>query len=390
MLKLETGTFSVIDLMLLMCSTLLGSGIWLLFATLSSLPVSTTHSIVGSVIGCGWLMGGFDFVNYNELLPIVISWVASPAIGFITTFLIWIVLKRLTISSSNPIRNFKIITPFMTGTTFGVVVLFLIYKGLKPMNVEPPLYIAIPSAVGFGILVTIVAALAPYLYNKWLERRNIKKDDDMFEKQRLQENIQTKFGDKVYSGYNIDPPIDDTDLNVVEKAEFDSFNFLVILTSCALAMAHGSNDIANAAGPLTAIVLFYKYGRITDHYELWVIIITAIGLLIGLATLGYKVMLTIGSSITKMTSSRAFVVQFSTAFITLTFSGVGIPLSTTHIVVGAVFGISLADITSISDIGKLQWGLFVKIILSWFVTIPAAAFIAMGFFSILKILNSHY
>jgi len=186
----------------------------------------------------------------------------------------------------------------------------------------------------------------------------------------------------------IDDNKKEPNLTEIEIEERNSFNFLVILTSCALAMAHGSNDIANAAGPLTAIVLYFKDGRITTNgYVLWVIIVTSGGLVIGLFTLGYKVMVTIGESITKITSGRAFVTQFSTAFITLSFSGFGIPLSTTHIVVGTVIGISLADLTSFKDILNLQWKLLLKIVLSWVVTIPAAAFLSMGFFAILKVLN---
>ena len=109
--------------------------------------------------------------------------------------------------------------------------------------------------------------------------------------------------------------------------------------------------------------------------------------MIGLVSLGYRVMSTVGSGITPLTSSRAFVVQFSTAFITLTFSGFGIPLSTTHIIVGAVIGISLADLKKFDDLKDLQWNMLSKIVMSWIVTIPAAASVAMGFFAILKVIH---
>lgn len=157
------------------------------------------------------------------------------------------------------------------------------------------------------------------------------------------------------------------------------------MTSCALAMAHGSNDIANAAGPLTAIVFLFRSAEIPEDGSLfWVTLVTACGLVVGLAVLGYRVMQTIGDKITKLTSSRAFVVQFATAFIILAFSNFGIPLSTTHVVVGAVMGISFCDMKHIREI---QWEVFAKIIWSWVITIPCAGFVAMGTFAIFKVMN---
>jgi inorganic phosphate transporter, PiT family len=150
--------------MLLMVSTLIGSGTWLLVATLASLPVSTTHSIVGSLVGCGVLIGGTDLVNWLELVKISTTWLLSPALGLIATFTFWGLLGRFTVKSSNPIRNLKIAQPFMTGFTVCFVSLFLIYKGLQPLKLQVPIYVAVPVAVVLGLVSFAIAGGAPFFY----------------------------------------------------------------------------------------------------------------------------------------------------------------------------------------------------------------------------------
>eukprot|EP01080_Neovahlkampfia_damariscottae_P011708 gene11708-4942_t len=375
-LNIEDSNVDQIDFMLLMVSTLFGSGAWLFVATIASLPVSTTHSIVGSLIGCGMLIGGPDLIHFDELLKIVISWVVSPLIGCLTTFLFWFVFGRLTVKSQNVVRNLRISFPIMTGLTACFVSLFLIYKGLKPLNLDVPIQIALPIALLLGTVAFALSAIIPIGLTHIL--KGIKKND----------MVEIKETPKTSSVDSIEEDMDSKEMKKVHsKEEKNYFNFLVIATSCALAMAHGSNDIANAAGPLTAIVSLYEHGRLTGDYIFWVILLTSGGLLIGLISLGYKVMSTVGNGITPLTSARAFVVQFSTAFITLTFSGFGIPLSTTHIIVGAVIGISLADLKNFSDLKDLQWSMLGKIVMSWVITIPAAASVAMGFYAILKVIH---
>lgn len=301
--------------------------------------------------------------------------------------------------------------PLMTGFTFGIVSLFLVYKGLSPLKIDVPIYAAIPAALVVAIISTILAVILPYLYERFLEkaienvmnksRRQRPRSSSEIAINKSRTNTASDIADVASTETNVVPIEDDNNYEqfdnanssspdqsaLIDRQERLSFNFLVIVTSCAMAMAHGSNDIANAAGPLTAIVMVYQNGRVISGGITWVIVLMTFGLLVGLMSLGYKVMITIGSSITKMTSARAFVTQISTAFITLVFSNFGVPLSTTHIVVGAVLGISVADMSKFSDLKNLQWTLLLKIVVCWVITIPAAALISMGFFAIVSILG---
>jgi phosphate/sulfate permease len=262
-----------ISFTLLMLSTLVGSGVWLMVATFLSLPVSTTHSIIGSVIGCGIVMSGFKVVCYKEVLMLGVWWIASPVIGFVASLLCWFLLKKLVIHSSNPRKRTRIVLPFLTAFTTVVLILFLIYKGAKgilPKSLNDIWYLwslIIPaSALIIGIFIAVFTWLVVL---PWIKRRV---EDPEYMTEQISDsssNIQAlsdcssdtqalRFEKKDILNGNLDEQF------MNDKNESLSFNVLVVLTSCCIAMAHGSNDIANASGPLSAIIYTYNTGRLPE------------------------------------------------------------------------------------------------------------------------------
>jgi phosphate/sulfate permease len=422
------------EFMLAMSSVLFGSGAWLCTATMLSLPVSTTHSVIGSLVGVGIFMAGWHSVDWRNLGAIVITWVTSPVIGALTSILLWWLLKRYVVCSKDSNGRMIFVLPFLTFITVGVLALFLLYKGLTPFKLVIPLYIAFPAAIVLsGLFSLLVWRFAVPYIKKQIDRKLFEIEQRMRQEDFEEERESDEFEDRNVSNELKDTAVEtlpdqqitensdedvkksksDDDLLVMDEnldnngtdsishitaiqidadasatresiTEKLTFNFLVVITSACIAVAHGANDISNASGPLTAIVLCFQTRKFPDQNSktyLWITFITAIGLVFGLATLGYRVMRTIGNKITKLTPSRAFVSQLSTATITLTATLLGLPLSTTHIVVGCIYGLGIVD-----DYKNLEWKLILGIILSWAVTIPASAIMTLIVFSLSRLL----
>jgi phosphate/sulfate permease len=382
------------------------------------------------------------------ILKISGGWLLSPIIGGIVAGLCWWPLKRFTFKSEDPTKRIFQFLPSLAGITTGILALFILYKGLSPLHVKVSIRIALPCAIAlgavFGLVIwkVVTPRLKKRIDNEILEQSHKEEEhketelEENVAQEHTDENVQVESNvsehtqeknpdemseivmnsdqvettttqdenadfrdhnpDEVSEAPMIKQEHDEEDLSVAISTgkvedqilitEKHAFNFLVIITSCCIATAHGANDISNAAGPLGAIVWTYTNQALpndTTSTEVWVTIITAIGLVIGLATLGYRVMLTIGDKITKLTPSRAFVAQLGTAFITLTASVLGLPLSTTHIIVGAVYGISIVDMTSFRD---LQWKMLLGIVLSWVITIPASSIMSLLVFMLFKLM----
>lgn len=254
-----------ISFTLLMLSTLIGSGVWLMAATLLSLPVSTTHSIVGAVIGCGIVMGGFQVVCYKEVLMLGVWWVASPIIGFVVSLIFWFFLKKLVIQSSNPRQRTRIVLPFLTAFTTVVLILFLIYKGAKgvlPKSLNDIWYLwslIIPaSALVFGIIVAVFTWLVVL---PWIKRRV--EDPQYMNGEQNETSINTKI-----LGFEQQDILDNKSEEQLmnEKSERLSFNVLVVLTSCCIAMGKLHFDDSS-------LIIFTKLMEVmilqmqVDHYQ---------------------------------------------------------------------------------------------------------------------------
>ena len=325
-----------------MLATLLAAGIWLLIASYFGWPVSTTHSIVGAIVGFAAVGIGVDVIQWPKVASIAASWVISPVIAGTISFLLFTSVKKLILQTENPFMNAKRYVPFYMFLTAFLVSMVTFVKGLKHVGVSLTTSQSIAWSLVFALMITVIGALLL---------------------QRIDNTTREKNG-AMFDG--------------VERV----FAILMVLTACAMAFAHGSNDVANAIGPLAAIVSVIQSGgdiAATSDVPFWILLIGASGIVIGLAMLGFRVMMTVGRAITELTPSRGFAAQLAAAGTVVIASGTGLPISTTHTLVGAVLGVGLAR-----GIGAINLSVVGKIILSWIVTLPVGAGLSILFFFALK------
>ncbi len=334
------------DLMVLgMMSALLAAGTWLFVATQRGWPVSTTHSIVGAVIGFAAVGVSVDAVHWDGVLPIMASWVVSPVLSGVVAFGLFVSVQKLIIDTDEPFQNAKRFVPMYMFLTGFMVAIMTVSKGLKHvgLNISGSQSLLLALAIGTGVMLLGIALLS---------------------------RIKVDAADDRHFHYAS-----------VEKV----FAVLMVFTACSMAFAHGSNDVANAVGPLAAIVGVIQSGgeAIGEKSALpaWILLLGAVGIVIGLATYGYKVIATIGKEITELTPSRGFAAELATAATVVGASAIGLPVSTTHTLVGAVLGVGIAR-----GIGALNLGVIGSIFMSWLITLPVGAALSVVFFLILRTL----
>ncbi|GAL36381.1 probable low-affinity inorganic phosphate transporter [Vibrio maritimus] len=323
-----------------MMSSLLAAGTWLLLASYMGWPVSTTHSIIGAIIGFACVSVGTEAVDWGSVKGIVGSWVITPVISGFFAYLIFVSAQRLIFDTEKPLFNAKRFVPVYMFITTMVIALVTIKKGLKHVGLHLEGMEAWAWAAGVSSLVMI----GGYIY------------------------IQRKFADRE----------EDHGFSGVEGI----FSVLMVITACAMAFAHGSNDVANAIGPLSAVVSTVEHmGEITAKSTIawWILPLGGIGIVVGLATMGHKVMATVGTGITELTPSRGFAAQLATACTVVLASGTGLPISTTQTLVGAVLGVGFAR-----GIAALNLGVVRNIVASWVVTLPAGALLAVVFYYMMQ------
>ena len=321
-----------------MMSALLAGGTWLSIASMRGWPVSTTHSIVGSIIGFVLITKGVDAVSWGKVGDIAMSWVTSPLFSAILAFGLYMSAKKLILDRSNPEKAAITFIPFYSFFVAVVISLVTVRKGLKHVGVEwsdNEMYL-------FIFVFSFVVGLATAFFL----RRN-------------QERIMQDGG-----------------------IEF-AFGLLMIVSASAMAFAHGSNDVANAIGPLAAIVSVVDTGVIGSKAAIspWVLLVGGIGIVFGLATLGSRVIKTVGQKITALTPSLGFSAEIATASTVVAATYLGFPISTTHTLVGGVIGVGLAKGAEHLDFRSIK-----IIIASWLVTIPAGAAFTVLFYILLRII----
>jgi PiT family inorganic phosphate transporter len=325
-----------------MLAALLAAAIWLMIATTRGWPVSTTHSIVGAIIGFAVAGIGIDAVAWGKVGQIAASWVVSPLIGGVIAFVLMLSIRRLILDTENPFQSAKRWGPayvFLVGFIISLVTLF---KGLKHLDIELSVGMSFLAAALFGLVLAFIG---------WLMIQRVV----------------------------VDPGADrDFHFASVEKV----FVPMMLFTACAMAFAHGSNDVANGIGPMAAVVSIVQSGGEVAQkaaLPLWILILGGTGIVVGLATMGYRVMQTIGTNITELTPSRGYCATLAAAATVVLASRTGLPVSTTHIAVGAVIGVGLAR-----GIGAIDLRVIGGIVVSWVVTLPAGGILAALFFFTLK------
>lgn len=338
----ETFTDSPELLIFGMLASLLAAGIWLLIASKKGWPVSTTHSIVGAVVGFAAIGVGMDAVNWSKVGSIVMSWVISPLTSGIIAFLLFQSVQVLILRTDNPLKMAKRYVPFYIFLTAFFMTLVTIKKGLKHVS---GIDFSASEAYIYAAIIGIVVALIGALFISKIKPDPRKEKEFHF--------------------------------HTVEKV----FAVLMVITASGLAFAHGSNDVANAVGPLAAVVSTAKDGNITGTAVLdtWILVVGGIGIVIGLATYGRKVIATVGEKITHLTPSRGFAAELGASMTIVVASSTGMPISTTHTLVGAVLGVGMAKGLSAINLTVVR-GIFA----SWIITIPAGAVLSIIFFFILK------
>ncbi len=322
-----------------MLASLLSAGTWLLVASRKGWPVSTTHTIVGAIVGFAAVGIGIDAVQWGKVGTIVMSWVVSPLIAGFIAFLIYMSVQRLILRQEDPLEKAKRYVPVYIFLAAFTIVLVTIVKGLKHVGLDLNLANSYLLAIGIALVIAIAGAIAI---------RRIKPDPKAEKRQHFY---------------------------TVERV----FAILMVVTACSMAFAHGSNDVANAIGPLAAVISVARTGIVGAQAALpiWVLLIGGIGIVVGLATFGRHVIATVGKKITQLTPSRGFAAELAAATTIVIASGTGIPVSTTHTLVGAVLGVGLAR-----GIDAIDLRVVGRIFVSWVVTIPAGALLSITFFLI--------
>ncbi len=399
---IDQGFFTLkpIIFVLGMLSALLATGFWLQVASYMGWPVSTTHSIVGALVGFGVLAGGSEAIYWGNVITIVFSWILSPLFGGVIAYCLFTLLRREILYKPSPAAAAKKLTPWLVLFVFFTLTLTLIYKGLHNLPFELSLF---PSILASLLIASATAFLSHILLKKIphhhspalakLEQvatlsRGLRKAEKHLS--RVQASAQGAMQTKVTA------LLDEIKLlneNVSEKnsldyihSEYDEvekiFGYLQIFTACMMAFAHGANDVANAIGPIAAAVSFLQTSYLNaQETPNWILALGGFGIVLGLATWGWRVIETVGKKITELTPTRGFAAEFGAAATILIASRLGLPISTTHTLVGAVIGVGMARGIEAINLGTIR-----DIITSWIVTIPIGALLTCVFFLGLKTL----
>jgi PiT family inorganic phosphate transporter len=325
-----------------MMASLLAAGIWLLIATHFGWPVSTTHSIVGAIVGFAAVGISMEAVHWNKVGNIVASWVVSPVTAGVIAFFLFRSVQKLILDTENPFANAKRYVPMYIFLVGFIIAMVTFTKGLK--------HVGLHLSWGESAAVSVLIGLVTMGIGIFMQR-----------------------------GIKLDPEANrDFHFTSVEKV----FGVLMMFTACAMAFAHGSNDVANAVGPLAAIVgIVNAGGEVAQKAAMpaWILLLGGAGIVAGLVMYGHKVIATVGQNITELTPSRGFAATLAAASTVVVASGTGLPISTTHTLVGAVLGVGLAR-----GMAALNLRVVGTIFVSWIVTLPAGAILSIMFFFMLK------
>ena len=386
-----------------MSAALLSTSLWLQMASYFGWPVSTTHAIVGAILGFGAVAGGAEAVQWAEVLSILMSWVLSPVLSAIFSYLLFSVLQKKILYAMSPAMASIKLFPYMTMVVFGTFTLSLIFNGLENINVS----LSFPQALFVSLAVGALAfAISYFILRKkhTLEYQTASRHSPQsvvsIEKaikhlQRVHANTvegpHNQVGALLVEAKALSHKLREETSFSERTSEYTTvermFVFLQVLSACFVAFAHGANDVANAIGPVAAVLDIIKNGAVSGIAPVpsWLLAFGGIGIVIGLGTWGWRVIETIGKKITELTPTRGFCAEFGAATTILLASKCGLPISTTHCLVGAVLGVGLAR-----GIRAINLGMIKDIVLSWVITIPASAGMSIVVFYAMKFLFKYF
>lgn len=395
-----------------MIAALMAAGTWLLIATWASWPVSTTHSIVGAVVGFGIMALGIEGIEWGKVGIITAGWVVSPLISGSIAYLLFSWLLKAVFYQRDPVAAARRVTPWLAASVVLVLSGVTSYKGLKPLWKRLDYDPYSPHFIVPLILISLLIATGSYFLARRMIRRLPERspDESLPANPELDAEVSRSLAKAIMHMYRVrnsavDPELKQRAESIVEELEqlqsetlqrvvahTDSdelkqveqiFVLLQVMTACMVAFAHGSNDVANAIGPLSAAWQALKAGVIqaTAVTPTWALLLGGVGIVVGLATWGWRVIQTVGKRITELTPSRGFCAEFAAAITILVASilPIGLPVSTTHTLVGAVMGVGMAR-----GIAALNMRTARDIVAGWAITIPAGAGLCILFYAILK------
>jgi len=383
------------------CSALLATGIWLQIASYFGWPVSTTHAIVGAILGFGFIGGGLSALHWGELSSIATSWVLSPLLSGLIAYTLFGILQRKILYTLQPVLATRKLFPSLVSFVLFTFTLSLLFNGLENVHLSFSLGHVILLSLGIGIIAFFLTKIClkhftslstTHASSHHASPQNvISLDKAVKHLQRIQAN-STENTHKKVSGLLLEARFLSQELKKEScfsqtSSEYKTvermFVILQVLSACFIAFAHGANDVANAIGPVAAVLDVIKLGFVSpvSYIPSWLLAFGGLGIVIGLATWGWRVMETIGRKITELTPTRGFCAEFSAAIVILIASKLGLPISTTHCIVGAVLGVGLAK-----GMKALNLSMIREIVLSWIITIPASAGVAILIFYLCKML----
>ncbi len=320
-----------------MIAVLLGAGGWVSIATYLKLPVSTTHSIIGALIGFGLLGAGMQGIQWKVVGAIILSWFVSPIGGAGVSYLLFTIIRRKVLNTAHPLRAARRVGPFFVSLVLFIIGFAIAYGVSKRLWGSPQF----SHVLGIAAAIAVIGGVASYIF---LGRYTLRGNDEYEEMEELSKPLQ-------------------------------------VLSASYVALANGANDVANSIGPIAAILAVMETQKVTMQVPvpIWVLGLGGIGLVIGVSTWGYRVMETIGSKITEVTPTRGFAAEFGAATAVIICSRLGMPVSTTHATVGSVVGVGMAR-----GIGAINLRVIGRIGISWLVTLPVSAGFTVVIYKVLS------
>jgi sodium-dependent phosphate transporter len=393
-----------------MLVALVNASFWLILATAYGLPVSTTHTIIAAIVGFSLAANGWDSIEWVSCSKIFISWVAAPAVTAIIGYLFFYLIRTFVLKSDNPFNRSAMTYSITIFVTLTINIFFVMHKGLKKFEIDTGIKLIISFAASF-----VLAIIFQFGIVGWLKDRIVRLEDEKTTaEEKTKKNVENEVVDQIENNqteeansdltdeeepgkkksafsrladatYNRDLEkesleIDQSAADMWDKAEvYDAkaerlYSYLQVFTACALSFAHGSNDVANAVAPICAVLAIYDTGVLTSEAPVpqWVLVMGAIGIVIGLLCFGYKVIISIGYRLTKLSPSRGFCIQLSTTLVVVTASYIGLPVSTTQSTIGGTIGVG-----AVEGRGGVQWMFMLKVFFGWvgtfFVTCASSA-----------------